>query len=213
MAIFNFNPKRIFAGILSFAIFFMYALPIKALASDITGVTPTTGNTGNTGYTYNIEATKVSGSTGFRHYNNFKLDKGDIANLLYRTKANKEYSKFVNLVDNRVNINGIVNTMRGNNFYNGHAIFVSPQGIVIGASGVLNVGALTLMAPSQNSYNAFKKLYENDSHLSRIEYDKNNANYKSLITNSSGTITVNGKIFAKESVEAYGRNVTVKANH
>ena len=205
MAIFNFNPKRIFAGILSFAIFFMYALPIKALASDITGVTPT-----GTGNTYNIEAAKVSGSTGFRHYNNFKLDKGDIANLLYRTKANKEYSKFVNLVDNRVNINGIVNTMKGNNFYNGHAIFVSPQGIVIGASGVLNVGALTLMAPSQNSYNAFKKLYENDSHLSRIEYDKNNANYKSLITNSSGTITVNGKIFAKESVEAYGRNVTVK---
>ncbi len=203
MAILKFNPKRIFAGILSFAIFFMYALPIKALASDITGVTPT-------GNTYNIEAAKVSGSTGFRHYNNFNLDKGDIANLLYRTKANKEYSKFVNLVDNRVNINGIVNTMKDNNFYNGHAIFVSPQGIVIGASGVLNVGALTLMAPSQNSYNAFKKLYENDAHLSRIEYDKNNANYKSLITNSSGTITVNGKIFAKESVEAYGRNVTVK---
>ncbi|MBP5215343.1 MAG: leukotoxin LktA family filamentous adhesin, partial [Alphaproteobacteria bacterium] len=101
-----------------------------ALASEISGFDQTSG-------TYNIEAAKVSGNTGFRQYEKFKLDNGDIANLLYKDS----YNKFVNLVDNQVNINGIVNTMKDNNFFNGHAIFVSPNGIVVGASGVLNVGS------------------------------------------------------------------------
>jgi len=47
------------------------------LATDITGVT---GNNG----VYNIEAAKVSGSTGFRQYGNFDLSKGDVANLIYK---------------------------------------------------------------------------------------------------------------------------------
>ena len=118
---------------------FLFGLPSSVIASEISGVTAT-------GNTYNIEASKVSGSTGFREYDKFNLSKGDIANLIYKDN----YSKFVNLVDKQVVIDGILNTMKNNNFYNGHAIFVSPNGVVIGSSGILNVGSLTLMAPSQN---------------------------------------------------------------
>ena len=111
--------KKFIAAVLCANIPVMYT-PIGAFASEISGVTPN-------GNIYNIEAAKVSGSTGFRHYDKFNLTQGDIANLKYG-----DYTKFVNLVNNQVNINGIVNTMKGNNFYNGHAIFVSPSGIVIG---------------------------------------------------------------------------------
>ena len=100
---------------------------------------------------YNITPGQIHGNTGFAHFGDFNLSEGDIANLIFQMG----YDKFVNLVNNGVNINGILNTMKDNNFFNGHAIFVSPGGIVIGASGVLNVGALSLITPSQNSYDKF----------------------------------------------------------
>ena len=199
MAISNFNPKRIFAGLMSVAMFFVYALPLPVLASEISGVTPTDP----TGNVYKIEGQKFSGQTQFRNYDKFNLSKGDIANLMYKDG----YKYFVNLVKNQVNINGIVNTMKGNNFFNGHAIFVSPQGIVIGASGVLNVGSLSLMTPSTNKFNSFWNAVENCS-LSNYEY--NASGYKGTITDSHGNIIVNGKIIARENVELYGDTITVK---
>ena len=196
MAIFKMNPKRILAGVLSFAIFLMYSVPMPVFAaSDISGVT-------KSGNTYNIDAVKVHGNTGFRHYNNFKLDKGDIANLRYNN-----YSKFVNLVDNKININGIVNTMKGNNFYNGHAIFVSPNGIVIGASGVLNVGSLSLLTPSQYKFNDFKNAYGSGD-LSQYEFGADK--YNALITDSAGNIIINGKILSRGEVNLYGKNIVVE---
>ena len=189
----KFGRTRSIASLLC-ANIMLFGIPALSSASEITGVTPN-------GNTYNIEASKVSGSTGFREYQKFSLSEGDIANLVYK----ENYSKFVNLVDNQVVINGIVNTMKDNNFYNGHAIFVSPNGIVVGASGILNVGSLTLMAPSQNAYDLFKKNYANN--LKNYEFDLSKNNYKSLITNSSGDIILNGKIFAREGVNAYGRQI------
>ena len=41
--------------------------------------------------------------------------KGDIANLIFKY-GTENVSKFVNLVDNQVNINGLVNSMRDGKF-------------------------------------------------------------------------------------------------
>ena len=191
--------NKLIASILC-ANMFVMNMPIAAMASEISGITPTTNNGVNT---YNIEAAKTSGSTGFRHYDKFNLTQGDIANLIYKDN----YSKFVNLVNNQVNINGIVNTMKGNNFYNGHAIFVSPNGIVIGASGVLNVGSLSLLTPSQSKFDDFKSAYNSGS-LSPYEFGADK--YKALITDSHGNVVINGKIFAREEVNVYGDTITIK---
>ena len=194
------QPKKIAASILAANAFSM-SMPVNVLASDITGITPN-------GNVYNINAERHSGSTGFRQYENFQLTKDDIANLQFKNGQ----QHFVNLVDNQININGILNTMQGNNFYNGHAIFVSPAGMIVGSSGVLNVGSLTMMAPSQNAYDYF--LYNFNRGIARgdlydFEYDPENGNYRSLIQNSSGTIDINGKIFARDSVNAYARTISI----
>lgn len=199
MAIFNLNPRRIMAGILSVGVFFMYAVPLPVLASEISGVT-------KSGNVYNIEAAKLHGSTGFRHYDKFNLDKGDIANLQFR-KGSQEYTKFVNLVNNKININGIVNTMKGNNFYNGHAIFVSPQGLVVGASGVLNVGALSVLTPSQSKFNTFKSNYDANT---LTDYVYGAGKYNELVTDSHGAIHIKGKIISRGDVELYGDTISVK---
>ena len=123
-----------------------------------------------------------------------------MANLKY----DQGYSKFVNLVDNQVNINGIVNTVKNNAFYNGHAIFVSPNGIIVGASGVLNVGSLTIATPSSGKYNDLRSAYTDNS---LGDYEHGAEKYNELINDSRGTITINGKIIAKENVELYGKEI------
>ena len=188
------SASRLVASVLC-ANMFLMNLPIKVLASDISGIAPT-------GNTYNIDAAKVSGSTGFRYYDKFNLSQGDIANLIYKNN----YSKFVNLVNNQITIDGLVQTLKDGNFYNGHAIFVSPNGMVVGASGVLNVGSLSVLTPSQSKFGSFKDAYDADS-LSAYEYD--GEKYKELITDSHGNIVINGRIMAKEAVNLYGGDIKI----
>ena len=189
--------RKIVSFITAYSMIFLNITPVLA-QTNITGVQ---GNNG----VYNIDAAKVSGSTGFRQYTDFTLDNGDVANL----KFDQGYNKFVNLVDNQVNINGIVNTVKNNGFYNGHAIFVSPNGIAVGASGVLNVGSLTMATPTQGKYNDLKHAYDGELTYHLSDYEHGADKYNDLLKNSEGMVTINGKIMAKENVELYGKDVKV----
>ena len=157
-----------------------------AHAGMITGVAPEIGADGNK--IYNIDPSVLNGDIGFRLYEEFQLNKGEIANLIFKY-GEKNVEKFVNLVDNTININGIVNTMRDGNFYNGQAIFVSPNGMVVGASGVLNVGSLTVLTPDQNKFDQFKTDYD-------IRHDLND-----LYSQGTGKVTIDGKVIARDAVD------------
>ena len=170
-------------------VYIAYSCPAVLLASEISGVTPQ-------GNTYNIEAAKVSGDTGFRQYDKFDLTDGDIANLVYKDG----YDKFLNLVDSQISINGIVNTVKDNAFYNGRAIFVSSSGIVVGATGVLNVGSLSLLNTS--GYGDLKSAYTSSDIGDLATYEYGADGYKTLVSGAEGTITSNGIIFARGGVEA-----------
>ncbi len=187
--------RRVFVAILCVSFVFQQSLVLPLLAESVitpdtsAGMAPDITQNGNI---WDINPNFSHGSTDFGHFNQFNLTEGDIANLINSIGRDK----FVALVNNQVNINGILNILNNSGaFNNGHAIFVSPSGIVIGASGVLNVGALSLITPSQNTYNAF---------LSSPVEDLSN-----LKTDSQGDITINGKIIARDGVEVYGKNITV----
>lgn len=175
-------------------------------ASDITGVSPIQGTGG--GNIFNIDPEHVSADIGYRQYQNFILEHGDIANLIFKDKlSGKDLETFINLVNNGVNINGILNTMRDGNFYNGHAVFITPGGMTIGASGVLNVGTLSVATPETNRYNALKAEYESGNY--------SNINNISTLLNketNTGNITVDGKIFARNGVQLRGGEIAVSAN-
>ena len=171
------NQRRVIASILTGMFIVQQTMTLTVCASEISGIT--SGGHG----TFNITPEKIDGSTGFRHYEKFNLDKGDIANLNYANIEN-----FVNMVDNQININGIVNTMRGSGFYNGKAIFVSPNGMVVGASGVLNVGSLGVYTPGQSSYNTL------------VKAQTEGALKGAMTPGSNAPITINGKIIASGDV-------------
>ena len=186
---------KAFSVFLALSFIMQQSLLVPVIASEITAAPDSNIGAGITpnGNIYDITPGQIHGNTGFAHFEDFNLSQGDIANLIYTMG----YDKFVNLVNNGVNINGILNTMMNNNFYNGHAIFVSPGGVVIGASGVLNVGSLSLITPSQNSYNNFINNIATNQDLSALKAD------------SQGNITINGKIISRGDVEVYGKNIEI----
>lgn len=159
-----------------------------AFATDITGVTGVNG-------VFNIDPTAVKGDIGFRQYEKFNLSAGDIANLIYKYGI-KDISTFVNLVDSKININGLVNTMRDGNFYNGHAIFVSPNGMVVGASGVLNVGSLSVAAPTEANY---KKIVNNPASFNLATAQKD----------ANADVKIDGHVFSRGSVDIVGKTVDI----
>lgn len=168
-------------------------------ATDITGIT------GNNGI-YNINPEKVSGEVGYRKYNNFDLSAGDIANLIYKSGSSRDIETFINLVNSGVNINGILNTVRDGSFYNGRAVFITPGGMTIGASGVLNVGSLAVATPTSTAYNKLTSEYAagNYANINNISHLLNG-------TENVRNITVNGKILARDGVQLRGGQINVGA--
>ena len=223
---YKFSAKRIIAAFLCMLFLGQQTMFVPVLASDISGVTPETLPGGN--HQYNIDPSQlINNTTGIRHYGTFKLTEGDIANLIFKDGA-QNIENFINLVDTKIDINGIINTMRDNGFYNGHAIFVSPMGMVVGASGVLNVGSLTAIAPNPVSYlkyagytmgegvmNSAAELLKENGVLSSdavisIPGVSDDVNLKLLKeADSNASIEVNGKIIARGDVELLARNIKV----
>ncbi len=229
------NYKKLISAVLCVLFLAQQTMFVPVIASEITGVEGTPIEGGN--QQFDIRPEFNHGDTGFRHYNDFKLDQGDIANLIFALKNGGDISKFVNLVDSQIIINGIVNSVLNNGDFNpgGHVIFVSPNGMVVGASGVLNVGALTAIAPTQSSFDAVKEIYTpnwethrepaspvlsiiNGNHINedgtlgaqRTDNEQVDFDINSLkLADQTGDVTVNGKIFARDGVEITARHIKV----
>lgn len=169
-----------------------------AQATNITGVT-------GTGNTYNINPAFINGDVGYRKYDNFQLSEGDIANLIYngtKNGKNRNLEHFVNLVKNKVDINGVLNTTRNGNFYNGNAIFITPGGLAVGASGVLNVGSLSVATPTTSKYNQLTDEFDKN-------YVKNIDQVSKLKQDSNAPINIEGKIIARQGVDLRGSNINI----
>lgn len=87
----------------------------------------------------------VSGQTGFNSFSTFDVYQGHTANL-YLPEGTKN---LINLVHDKIsNIDGVLNAFKDGKI-GGNVFFLNPNGIAVGASGVINVGALTLATPTK----------------------------------------------------------------
>lgn len=86
-----------------------------------------------------------SGNTGFNSFSQFVVGADNTVNLILPGGA----TNLVNLVhDARAQINGTLNGVLGSGALGGNIIFADPHGLVVGSSGVVNVGSLTVTTPS-----------------------------------------------------------------
>ena len=179
-----------------------------ANASNITGVTPDAN--GN----FTINPAKFNGTVGYRKYDNFILDEGKKADMVfYRNDSKaKALDTFINLVggSNKVTVNGIINSVNKDGGYtNGHAIFITPNGMTVGSSGVINVGQLSVITPTSSRFQTFTDEYDAAT-FTPTQINKVSAN-KKLGTNGSGhaPIDINGYVFTRNGAHLPGNNVTV----
>ena len=174
--------KRLIAFVLSSLFIMQQSFAYQVMATTITNA-DNTAIPGNNG-TWNITPDAVNDSTrtGFKEFGQIDLSNGDILNFIYTylpqrgvsikyneangnndtnvvLTSNKTIDTFINLVNSGVNIQGVVNALEaagGALKTNGNLMFVTPNGFVVGSSGVINVGNLSVITPTQDSYNNLK---------------------------------------------------------
>ena len=113
-------------------------------AASATNITDGGGNslTESGSRVHELYAQQVTGANGLgiSRYRDFTLAEKEIANMRFHEQGkNVEALNLLNLVQNRVDINGTVNAIRGNKI-DGGLYFLSSNGIAIGPQGVINGG-------------------------------------------------------------------------
>lgn len=193
------------------------ANPLTALAGSITASNGTDYAADKNGV-FNIYAQQYNGKkNAVNQFQKFQLDAGKIANLYFHTEKDSwEAQNLLNFVDTRIDINGTLNAIR-NKQIGGNLFFLSPEGMVVGKSGVINTGSLYVMAPSwtqdltdkdQRSYEILKGNFATGAYGdTELEAIKNGT--ANIRINASGTISVLGKINATNEVKLYAGKVAV----
>lgn len=144
--------RKVMAIILLGNLVFMQA--VYAVDTCITPTGATATNIVQTGNTYDISTGTNFGSMGVNSFSRFNVGNGTTVNLNLTPVQNK----LLNLIydSSASQIDGVVNSYK-NGQIGGNVLFANPNGFVIGPNGQFNVGALTLMTPTQSTMdNLFK---------------------------------------------------------
>ncbi|MGE3771960.1 MAG: leukotoxin LktA family filamentous adhesin, partial [Gammaproteobacteria bacterium] len=136
------RTRRCVAGVTAFTMFWSSVLPAQTL------ILPD-GNTatqvGASGPVTQVTTATVRGENAFNSFSRFSVGAGDTVNLYLPTGTRN----LLNLVhDERTQIDGVLNSIR-NGGIGGNVYLANPHGVVVGAGGVVNTGALHLSTPTQ----------------------------------------------------------------
>lgn len=138
------------------------------------------------GTKYDIANQQVNKGSALNKFTDFGIGQKDVANLQL-DKVDRQ----INLVKNRINIDGVVNAIKDNKI-GGDVYFFSNAGIAVGANGVFNVGRLTL--GTNTTYG--EGLYNGgmESHLQKTAAEQAKA------VAGGSDISLKGKVYAQGDV-------------
>ena len=169
----------------------------------------------------NIWADRVVDKTAVNVFNKFNLSQNEIANMYFGLKDTKhDAANLVNFVNDRIDINGTVNAIQ-NSQIGGNLFFLSKDGMAVGKSGVINTGSLYVMTPTPDFMEAVQTVgteapaEDANKYLGYITNitDPTKANaWQAIPVNTSGTITVLGKVNATNEVQMRAAKIGVGKN-
>ena len=160
------------------------------------GNTVTVKDIASGGKQYDITNQQVKGGSALNKFTNFGIGQKDVANLQLGSSVDRQ----INLVKNRIDIDGVVNAIKDNKI-GGDVYFFSDAGIAVGATGVFNVGRLTL--GTNTTYG--EGLYNGgmESHLQKTAAEQAKA------VAGGSDITLQGKVYAQSDVVLGAGSVNV----
>jgi hypothetical protein len=177
----------------------MFAPQVSAQGIVTDGRTLTTLNTA--GNVTTVTTATVSGASAFNSFSGFQVTSGKTANLVLAPGT----SNLVNLVGAQVSIDGVVNAVT-NGAIGGHVFFASTQGLVVGASGVLNVGSLSVSTPPASFISGFFNAGVPSAAMTAQLLSGTEP------ISSSGLISIQGRVNAVQDVALRAGQVTVGAS-
>jgi filamentous hemagglutinin family protein len=131
----------------------------------------------------------IRGSNAFNSFSIFNVNQGNVVNMHLPGGT----TSLLNLVhDQSSTINGILNSIQ-NGKIGGNVYFANPHGIIVGAQGAINVGALTAITPTKGFMDSFFDSPGNPS-LSAT----------TMLLNGTAPIDPNGLISIQGKVNATG---------
>lgn len=172
---------------------FIYA---DVTVADQYGHTVNVQEIANSGKQYDITNQQVNGGNALNKFTDFALKQHDVANL-HMGEANHQ----INVVKNKIDIDGVVNAIKDNKMIGGDVYFFSNAGIAVGEHGVFNVGRLTLgtnAAYGEALYNGGM-----EKHLAQ------SAASQAKAVAGGSDITLQGKVYAQDDVVLGAGSVNV----
>ena len=124
-------------------------LPGSAQATNITRADSNVGAIDVKGGVYDVYVQQMTTDkvAGINQFKKFSLDNGHTANMHFNQKGQTaSVENLVNLVQERIEINGMVNAVK-NGKIDGNLYFLSPNGMAVGSTGVINAGKFTALVP------------------------------------------------------------------
>ncbi|WP_341930277.1 leukotoxin LktA family filamentous adhesin, partial [Methyloversatilis discipulorum] len=190
------NGHGLMVGVASLPLLMSPAAWAQAIQAD--GRTLTTVTTA--GAVTDVRTATVSGNTGFNSFKSFSVNAGHTANLHVPGGA----LNLVNIVrDTRTDIHGTLNAIRDGRI-GGNVYFANPHGFVVGAGGIVNVGALSMSTPTQGFVDRFFTApgVVDAGALAQL--------LNGTAPLSSAAIRIDGRINAIDAVELAAGTVSVK---
>ena len=205
----GFKPSRIAAALMmALGGGHAWATPVQGAGTNNitlhTGM-PTATSMTTVGTVTDITTTTVRGNTGFNSFGDFNVNAGNTVNL--HVPAGK--ANLVNLVhDSRAVINGNLNGLKDGSI-GGNIIFADPHGLVVGASGVVNVGSLTVTTPSASQMSQLAATMTNgsDAEGTALAADLMAGKYNA----GNGEVSIQGKVNSAGSVNLFAASAVVGA--
>lgn len=143
------------------------------------------------------------GKTGINKFSQFTVNADQIANLQFGSGQ-----QLLNLVNAKIEIDGVVNAVK-NNKIGGDLYFVSPVGMVVGTTGVINAGSLTTTITTQDQFNTWSNLANGDQQTFNDAFLQNLRTGDGVPINPAGVITVKGSINAGNSLALLAGSVQI----
>ena len=165
------------------------------------------------GTVHNVTTEAIKDKVGINKFDNFQVVANEIANLKFHNQAgNLTADKLLNFVDDTITIDGTVNAIR-NGKVRGDLYFISHKGMVVGSTGVINAGSLTVAVPTEERFDEWVTAAETGS----TTHDPYSVNFAQALEegaypiNPEGVITVAGSINAGNRVALSAAQIEVKS--
>ena len=190
--------------------------PVSGFASTITDKN---GNNlirrGNVQNLY-VQTMLDNNNIGLNRFGEYKISAGDIANMHFNEQNGKVYANnLVNLVNSKIDINGTVNAVK-NGKIDGNLYFISPDGMTVGPTGVINAGRVGVFIPNTSYWDELWKedvnVKNNFADFENYGRRDENGQYKEtrLAFADGKKIEIYGKINTRNGIVLGAQEILVK---